>query len=82
MGVAGEARIGAGGVPQTVRPHRYRWVGPLQAGAGVAVEVDHAPTGVGHPAQSISRAELVGHKIPASGAKYEQLNASRWFLRV
>ena len=47
MGVAGEARIGAGGVPQTVRPHRYRWVGPLQAGAGVAVEVDHALTGAG-----------------------------------
>ena len=82
MGVAGEARIGAGGVPQTVRPHRYRWVGPLQAGASVAVEVDHALTGVGHPAQSISCAELVGHKIQLVGYNYEKLSPSRWFLRV
>ena len=31
-GVAGEARIGAGGAPRTARPHRGRWVGSLAGG--------------------------------------------------
>ena len=58
--VVGEARIGMGGAPQTIQPHRYRWVDHLQAGAGVAVEVDHALTGVGHSAQTKSCTEIMG----------------------
>ena len=79
MGMACEALIGAGGAPVTVRPHHYWWVGPLQAGAGVAVEVDHALTGVGHPAQAKSRASTTGEVSILARALTQEGTASRRF---
>jgi hypothetical protein len=61
--VASEARVGAVGAPQTIRAHRYQWLGPLQAGTGVAVEVDHALSRNLPAKRRIRRAHAVLHKI-------------------